>query len=232
MTNFDSTDAALDVLLAQADAGVLYSVTESLDAARGASLAHWHAAPNEEVPLASPPDMYAPFRDMHIHGDIEAITAPGDAEARRTPDSQHSTLAELLAAAYRDHEELSALLEQFTTSGMTCLLHTQLETRIGYLHTRLVTAASSPGGGLNGTGAAHLTLAVWGSTCRIRRRLEQGEDDALPPGAVLQAISLCTSIVDAMETIRDTLFDLFGIRAAPATATSGFAGRFNTTVPR
>nr|WTB11993.1 hypothetical protein OG546_49345 [Streptomyces antimycoticus] len=232
MTHFDPSDAALDALLAQADAGVLHSVTESLDAARGAGLVHWHAVPNEDVPLASPPDMYAPFRDMHIHGGIEAIAAPGDAEPGKTPDSQHSTLAELLAAAYRDHEELSGLLDQFPISGMTCLLHTQLDARIGYLHNRLATAARSNDRGLNGTRAAHLTLAVWGSTRRIRRRLEQGEDDALPPGAVLQAISLCTSIVDAMEAIRDTLFDLFGIQVAPATADNGFAGRFNTTVPR
>ncbi|MEE4597593.1 hypothetical protein V2J94_37925 [Streptomyces sp. DSM 41524] len=169
---------------------------------------------------------------MHIHGDIEAIAEPGDADAGETPDSQHSTLAELLSAAYRDHEELSALLEHFPASGMTCLLHTQLDARIGYLHNRLAAAVPSNDRGLNGTRAAHLTLAVWGSSRRIRRRLEQGEDDALPPRAVLQAISLCTSIIDAMEVIRDTLFDLFGIRATPATADSGFAGRFNTTVPR
>ncbi|MEE4597592.1 hypothetical protein V2J94_37920 [Streptomyces sp. DSM 41524] len=57
MTHFDPSDAALDALLAQADAEVLHSVAESLDAPRGAGLVHWHAIPHEDVPLASPPDM-------------------------------------------------------------------------------------------------------------------------------------------------------------------------------
>ncbi|MEU0924620.1 hypothetical protein [Streptomyces malaysiensis] len=227
MTHLDPSDTALDALLAQADAGVLQSVTESLDTARGAGLVHWHAVPNEDVPLASPPDMYAPFRDLHIHGDIEAIAEPGDTETLDAPDSRHSTLAGLMATAYRDHEALTKLLDQYPHSGMTQLLHTQLEARIGYLHNRLVTAASSNDPGLNGTGAAHLTLAVWGSTRRIRRRLEQGEDASLPPGAVLQAIAVCTSIIDAMEIIRDTLFDLFGIDATPAPVHSGYAERFS-----
>ncbi|GAA1146327.1 MULTISPECIES: hypothetical protein [Streptomyces violaceusniger group] len=227
MTHFDSSDAALDALLAQADAGVLQSVTESLDATRGAGLVHWHAVPDDDVPLASPPDMYAPFRGLHIHGDIEAIAEPGDTETSGTPDSQHSTLAELMATAHRDHEVLTELLGQFTLSGMTYLLHTQLKARIGYLHKRLATAASSNDRGLNGTRAAHLTLAVWDSTRHIRRRLEQGKDDALPPGAVLQAIALCTSIIDAMEVIRDTLFDLFGIEATPTPAHRGYAERFS-----
>ncbi|MEV6133617.1 hypothetical protein AB0M05_43605 [Streptomyces violaceusniger] len=226
-SSFDSSNAALDALLARADAGVLQSVTESLDTVRGAGLVHWHAVPNEDVPLASPPDMFAAFRDLHIHGAIEAIAEPGDTEIPEFPDSPHSTLAELLAAAYRDHVELTELLGQFATSDMTYLLHAQLETRIGYLHHRLVAASSCTDHGLNGPGAAHLTLAVWGSTRRIRRRLEQGQDDALPPGAVLQAIALCTSIINVMEIVRDTLFDLFGIEATPTPAHSEYAERFS-----
>lgn len=56
----------------------------------------------------------------------------------------------------------------------------------------------SGGRGANGAGnfAIIEALAVWGSTRRIRRRLEQGEDDALPSGAVLRR-----SCTDRPETI-------------------------------
>lgn len=209
-------DTALDALLAAADAAVLDTVSANLDTGRGAALAHWHAVPTEDVPLPSQPDVYAAYRDIHIDGAV-AIRPPGtDADEHSDAADRTPTFAELVADAYQDAKLLAQLLPPGSVSGDTCLLRNQLDARITYYHKRLVTSGPYTGQGLTGTAAAHFTLAVWGSARRIRRRLGQGQDDALPPGAVLQAISLCTSISEAMETIRDSLSARFGIGVTAA----------------
>ncbi|MDT0547738.1 hypothetical protein [Streptomyces lonegramiae] len=208
------SDAALDALLARADAGVLQAVTDNLDTDRGSSLAHWHAVPTEDVPLPSLPDPYAAYQTIHIHGALTATTdpeqTPGSLTSRPSPAADR-TLAQLVADAYRNTELLEDILTLPTTTGETYLLRGQLEARITYLHSRLVKNGLGNGKGMDGSRATHLTLAVWGSACRIRRRLEQGKDYALAPGARMRAVALCTGVITVMETIRDSLFTLFGI---------------------
>ncbi|ADI11689.1 hypothetical protein SBI_08571 [Streptomyces bingchenggensis BCW-1] len=213
------SDAALDALLARADAGVLQAVTDNLDADRGSSLVHWHAVPTEDVPLPSPPDPYAAYQNIHIHGAITAAPVPEQAPGFLTGHPEpvaDRTLAQLVADAYRNTELLDDILTLNSTTGETYLLRGQLEARITYLHGRLVKDGPGNGKGMNGSGATHLTLAVWGSACRIRRRLEQGEDYALAPGARMRAVALCTGVITAMETIRASLFTLFGIEVTAA----------------
>ncbi|MFI0780425.1 hypothetical protein [Streptomyces sp. NPDC021212] len=215
-------DTALDALLAAADAAVLDTVSANLDTDRGAALAHWHAVPTEDVPLPSQPDLYAAYRDIHIDGAVTIRTPGTEAGTGATESSEAAadrppTFAELLADAYQDTTLLAQLLPAGSVSSGTCLLRHQLDARITYYHNRLVASGPYTGQGLTGTAAMHFTLAVWGSARRIRRRLGQGrEDDVLPPGAVLHAISLCTSVIDAMETIRDSLSARFGIGVTAA----------------
>ncbi|MEU0845704.1 hypothetical protein ABZ370_40500 [Streptomyces sp. NPDC005962] len=213
MTN---PDTALDALLTAADAAVLDTVSANLNTGRGAALAHWHAVPNDDVPLPSHADIYAAYRDIHIDGTIATSAMWPDGTAFPEASAQPPTFTELLAAAHRDTTVLAQLLSVPQVSGDTGLLVDQLEVRLGFFHNRLVPCGPYTGQGLTGTAAAHFTLAVWGSARRIRRRLGQGQDAALPPAAALQAISLCTSIIDAMETIRDTLSARFGIGATAA----------------
>ncbi|KAK1177950.1 hypothetical protein B7755_007160 [Streptomyces sp. NBS 14/10] len=208
------SDAALDALLARAEAGVHQAVADNLDTDRGCSLVHWHAVPTEDVPLPSPPDPYAAYQNIHIHGALTASTkseqTPGSLTCHPSPAAGR-TLAQLVADAYRNTELLEDILTLSATTDDTYLLRDQLEVRITYLHGRFVENGLGNGKGMNGSRAAHLTLAVWGSACRIRRRLEEGEDFALAPGARMRAVSLCSGIITAMETIRDSLFILFGI---------------------
>ncbi|MEU5108181.1 hypothetical protein AB0H07_38990 [Streptomyces sp. NPDC021354] len=215
------SDAALDALLARADAGVLEAVTDNLDIDRGCSLVHWHAVPTADVPLPSPPDPYAAFQAIHIHGAITATIEPEHAPDSLTGHSgpvasRSRTLAQLVTDAYRSTELLGDILTLPITSADTYLLRDQLEVRITCFRSRLVKDGLGHGKGMDGSLATHITLAVWGSARRIRRRLEEGEDYALAPDARLRAISLCTGIITAMETIRDSLFALFGIEVTAA----------------
>ncbi|WKX69393.1 hypothetical protein [Streptomyces sp. XD-27] len=203
-------DAALDALLAAAEAGVLRAIEESLDAECGWGLVYWHAAPSREVPLPRQPDPYAAYQEVEVPGTLpvppsEAAGAGGAGGART------QTLVDVVADAHRATD----LLDDFmaTASGETYLLHGQLDARIACLHHRLSE------NNLNGSLATTLTLAVRASARRIRNRLVHGLDSSLSPADTTRALGLCVSIVTAMDSTREVLQELFADHDAVAVAT-------------
>lgn len=195
------TDAALDAVLATAESGVLNTLAQSLDPERGWGLVYWAVVPTREVPVSHPPLPYAAHQGVRVHGKLRVPPAA---------DGRPRTLLDLADDARRATEALGEYL--LGASGEVYLLQDQLDARIGCLHHQL------RDGELNGSQAMCLTLAVGASARRIRNRLIHGRERTLTLAHTVRSIGLTTTVISAMETIRERLQDLFTDHDAVDTA--------------